>query len=253
MSFLDEIQNYKKDVYEILKDQEMLSYEGAELFLLDSEDFSKIYGIYEAALIELKKEKFERKNSNPFHKVAKLFGDKHDSIIAYKLYVKHKYKNICDEQNVRKRILASFEIEKNKIEKLTRNALKENAKVIDEVFKEKIKEEENQKIQKLTEMKDFLISNFENLEIVISTYRKEHKYPTIKTVNINQIDSIEHLRLEVPNIMHCHDNIILLNESLEVKEKKVSIEGNISRKNSKHIQFMVDSIHAFADIYYKIK
>ncbi len=253
MSFLDEILNYKKAVSEILREQEKIEYEGAVLYLLDSNDFCKVYSLYENALAELKAEKIERKNSNPFHKVAKLFGDYENPIIAYKLYVKHKYKNICDEDNVKKRIAASYEIEKNKIEKIARNTIKEHGREIDEVLKNKIKEEENQKIIALTEMNNFLLANFDKLEIVISTYRKEHKYPTIKTVNVKQIDSIEHLRLEVPNIMHCHSNIILLNESLEVKESQISLDGNIARKNSKHIQFMVDSINAFADIYYKFR
>ena len=60
MSFLDEILNYKKAVSEILREQEKIEYEGAVLYLLDSNDFCKVYSLYENALAELKAEKIER-------------------------------------------------------------------------------------------------------------------------------------------------------------------------------------------------
>lgn len=270
MSRLNELDNTKSAIADILKDQEMMEYNGAEIYLLDSDDYRLIYNMYLQAIEELKLTNPE-KVKNPFQNVAKLFGDMNSPIIAYKLYIKQKYKNIKDKEKVRKKIDALYEIEKHKIAKNIKNTLLEYEDKSDEVFKEKLKEDERIQKEELTIKYNFLVANFNNLEVVISTFRNGLVYPTIKTVNSNQIDSIEHLRAEVPNIIHCHENIVLLNTKEELeksreiyeksKEKKEdfeeqrekSIEGNITRKNSTHLEFMKDAIHSFADIYYKVK
>ena len=52
MSRLNELDNTKSAIADILKDQEMMEYNGAEIYLLDSDDYRLIYKcrVYSLAL-----------------------------------------------------------------------------------------------------------------------------------------------------------------------------------------------------------
>lgn len=237
MSLKDDITSIKFNVLELLKDKEKIEFNEAELYFLKSEDFLKIYEIYKDAKKIFNDSNEKRKSSDPFFQVAKLFGDDKTSIIAYKFFLKHKYKNITDKKKIEDRIDALHLIEINKIKKNHEDYIAENKDSFDAAFIQNLKNELEEDIQEIKDKKKFLIDNFDDLEIKISTFKEFKEYPTIKTINTNQVDSVEHLRIEVPNVIHAHTNIFLLDEDM--------------RKDAKHIKFILEAKKAFADIYYK--
>ncbi|KAB7884620.1 hypothetical protein [Poseidonibacter ostreae] len=237
MSLKNDILFFKSEVLSILNTNEKMEYEGSSLYFLNQEKFLEIYKLYEAATKTFNESKLSRKAKDPFFQIAKLFGDKENQIIAYKLYIKHKYKNITDKEKVKHKIDAIHSIEINKIN----NNLAELIKNTNDNYQvTKLKKEADKKIKSVIEKKEFLLKDFENLDIVISTFKKKDTYPTIKVINTKQEAKIEHLRLEVPNIINTHNNMFVLDED------------NL-RKNAKHIKFLLEAEHAFADIFFKKK
>lgn len=237
MSLKNDILFFKSQVLSILSTNEKMEYEGSSLYFLNQEKFIEIYTIYEAATKTFNESKLSRKAKDPFFQIAKLFGDKENQIIAYKLYIKHKYKNITDKEKVKHKIDAIHSIEINKINSHLAELIKNTN---DNYQVTKLKKEAEKKIKSVIEKKEFLLKDFENLDIVISTFKKKDTYPTIKVINTKQEAKIEHLRLEVPNIINTHNNMFVLDED------------NL-RKNANHIKFLLEAEHAFADIFFKKK
>lgn len=220
-----------------------ISYEDADIFLVEQEYFNHIQTLYLSAESLFKKDfdlkiKHKGKSKDPFYQIAKILNPDYQ-VIAYKTFLKHKYVNITDEIKVKNRIDVEHLIEINEIKKYYSELREENKDVFSNEKLIELELEEKERIEHIKKMKAFLIEEFKFLDIRITTFRDDKMYPTIKMIDSNGKDSQEYLRLEVPNILHVHKNVFILQPGY--------------RKDARHIKFVLTAEHAFGQIYFKRK
>lgn len=210
-------------------------YENSEIYFVDERQIEII------KLLQISASKiptFTKKYNDPFFQFAKVLN-KDYAAIAYKTFMKHKYKNVKDPEKVKDRIKKDFEITSYEIRKFYRNLLLEKANEIDENLRMKLNEEEAEKLEKVLEKKEFLLNNFEKLDIRITTFRDNDIYPHIKFIDVIEEEAVDYLRTEVPNILYAHKNIFIIQPGY--------------RKDANHIRFVLNAEHAFGEIFYKEK
>lgn len=225
----------RKELQTILDNSfKKINYENADIYFVNSEQIEiiKLLHISASKLI------FNRKPNEPFFQFAKILN-KDFPAIAYKTFMKHKYKNVTDPEKVKHRIEKEYEITTNELRKHNRNFLAENANEIDDNLRQKIIDEESTKLEEAKRTRDYLISNFHNLDIRITTFKENDEYPHIKFLDVAEEETRDYLRTEVPNILYAHKNIFILQPGY--------------RKDAKHIRFVLEAEHAFGEIFYKEK
>ncbi|WP_418181268.1 hypothetical protein ACNSOL_12230 (plasmid) [Aliarcobacter lanthieri] len=241
----------KASLEEILNDCQIISYENTNIYLINDIKFIQIKRLYSYSKdlfnIEIEKikqkevgkNKKSKKNNDHFYDFGKILNFSEFPIIAYKPFMKHKYINITDPEKVKKRIEKEYTISKSKLAKSYEELLNANKDSIDEDFIQKIKTEQENKLLDMDEKLILLKTNFQNLDIRITTFTNEVLYPHVRLIDAEGEESISFLRSGVPNILYAHQNLFLLKDGY--------------RKNANHIKFVCEATHAFGEVFYKEK
>lgn len=240
----------KRSLEYILEDCEKITVENTDIFIVDDVKFIEIKKLYACAKYlaenELAEEKKSEENGEkkrakrgPFYNFGKILNLDEYPIIAYKTFLKHKYINITDKEKVKKQIEREYGVAKNKTNGFYDKLLEAQKDIIDEELENKIKKERNDKLADIEKEFKFIEENIDSLDIRITTFREDKKYPHIRLIDVNEEEYIDFLRAEVPNILYGHRNIF------EMKEDY--------RKDARHIKFILDATHAFGEIFYKKK
>lgn len=215
-------------------DENELTHE-VRLFLVNEEIYNKIQAL-SAKANSLKKETRTKHDKDPFYYVCKIINP--DGIPAYKYEMKtqEKYLSIKNKEIIQNRMESEFVIFKNK-------KMKSLEEIEDLEQKEKLKQKVSDEISYAAQMKNYILENFDDLDVVISGYemRKQRAmiyYTRTKKSPIdNKLSLQEYLRTELPNILYYVD-------STKDKNKRADFHQRELLKLYKH---------GFGTIYFKEK
>lgn len=222
----------------LLENKRFIEYDNSKIYLVDNKTFKDIYDIYLNTIDIFENSKAKRKAKDPFFQIAKIIiPDK--QFIAYKPFKKHKYKNITDPIKVKEKIIKSHAIALEKTDSFANQQILKYKDKLNDELRAKIKQEAIDKKNYINKMKNFLLENYDLLDIRITSFKDKKIYPAIRLIDTTGESYTDYIRVEVPNIINAHENIFLLDDEY--------------RKDAKHIKFVLSAKHAFEQIFYTYK
>lgn len=240
----------KRSLDLILEECQQIKLENTITYIVDDVKFIQIKKLHLCSeyLANSEKEEEKRKAKEDgkektkrghFYNFGKILNFNEYPIIAYRTFLKHKYVNITDKDKVEKQIQREYAIAQNQTNSFYATLLESQKDNIDEELENKIKTERDDKLKVIHNEYGFIKENLDNLDVRITTFREDHKYPHIRLIDINGKEAIDFLRAEVPNILYAHRNLF------EMKDDY--------RKDANHIKFVLNAKHAFGEVFYKEK
>ena len=197
-----------KKIEGILDNSKKINYKGIELYLISKIELDKILDLELSIREENEANGIKRKNH--FYDYAKIINPNAPAF-KYSLSMKHKKKEIFDPVKVKNTLPKEFEIWKN----TERVKLKKSIENPDSAITDKqailLKEELETRISIDEEQIQKVLANFNNYDVVISTFEEYTYYPSLYysmegTDSKKGSSSDTHLRQDVPNLLWYEDN-----------------------------------------------
>ncbi len=232
----------RKDVEDILKSYPSLLVHEATLYIVDKQAIDKLKDIERLLVMEYSQYSAEheastlkKKGRPPVEKyslasIVKVINFD-EACNAYQTYISESWKQVNNREKVKSRIDAEFDKHKNKLRKFTKKKLEE--KGVSKDIQAEIERSIEKELKEAEKERDYILANFDKLDVRISTYFERVKYAGLswfikgeKQMNVN-------LRKEVPNVLWF--------EELE----------NRVRKDNKLVKFLSEAKRAYGDVFYR--
>ena len=199
--------NIHKKIQSILQNAKRIDYHEIVLYLINKEQLDDILALelmVRAANLEQGKKK-----KNHFYDYAKIINPEYPAF-KYTLSMKHKKKEIFDPAKVQKALPAEFEIWKNKERVQLEKKIKDPDSAITDDQAKLLREELEQEIVISQQNIQKVMENFNDYDVVISTFEEYTYYPALYYVmelpENKSKPSDTHLRQDVPNLLWFHDD-----------------------------------------------
>jgi len=190
----------------ILENTRQIEYKGIVLHLLSTESMQEVLALELSVRADNIEKGVEKKNH--FYDYAKIINPEH-SAFKYTLSMKHKKKEIFDPYKVQKALPAEFEIWKNKSRVQLEKEIKDEKNAITDDQALILRDNLEKEIELSRINIEKVIENYENYDVVISTFEEYTYYPALYYVmeqNGKNKPSDTHLRQDVPNLLWYEDN-----------------------------------------------
>ena len=183
-----------------------IDYQDIKLYLLNEQELKKVLDLEQRVRADNIENGIKKKNH--FYDYAKIINPKYPAF-KYTLSMKHKKKEIFDPVKVRKALPAEFEIWKNKSRAELEREIKEPENAITDSQAKILRKKLEKDIELARHNIEKVLENFENYDVVISTFEQYTYYPALYYVmelpNGKSKPSDTHLRKDVPNLLWFHD------------------------------------------------
>jgi len=196
-------------------------YEGATIYLLGEKALNEVLFL-EAGVrgMAMEKGEIKSKNKDPFYHFAKILNPKYPAF-KYNFYLAHKHKEIFDRNKIREAIPAEIEIWKNTERKHLEEKIAGIKPPISQEDADKMREALENSISIDLQTVEHLMENFDEYDVVITSYEQKKYYPciyfTLDTSSDYEGDDPEekikyykkqnaHLRKDVPNLLWFKDD-----------------------------------------------
>jgi len=185
-----------------------IEYNGIDLYLLNTEELNQVLALELTVRADNIEHGVEKKNH--FYDYAKIINPEYPAF-KYTLSMKHKKKEIFDRAKVKQALPAEFEIWKNKARSDLKKQIEEPESSITDSQAIILKEALEKEIVLSEHNINKVLSDFENFEVVISTFEQYTYYPALYYVVEARADSKSkaadtHLRKDVPNLLWFEDD-----------------------------------------------
>jgi len=190
----------------ILENTRQIEYKGIVLHLLSTETMQEVLALELSVRADNIENGVEKKNH--FYDYAKIINPEH-STFKYTLSMKHKKKEIFDPYKVQKALPAEYEIWKNKSRVQLEKEIKDEKNAITDDQAVILRERLEKEIELSRISIEKVMDNYENYDVVISTFEEYTYYPALYYVmedNGKNKPSDTHLRQDVPNLLWYEDN-----------------------------------------------
>ncbi len=198
--------NIKAELNNILATARAIDYQEITLYLLNERELKQILDLEQRVRADNIEKGVEKKNH--FYDYAKIINPKYPAF-KYTLSMKHKKKEIFDPVKVRKALPAEFEIWKNKSRAELEREIKDPQNAITDSQAKILRKQLEKDIELAKHNIEKVLDNFENYDVVISTFEQYTYYPALYYVmelpNGKSKPSDTHLRKDVPNLLWFHD------------------------------------------------
>lgn len=191
---------------EILANVKGIEYNGIVLYLISTEVLQEVLKLELAVRSDNIENGIEKKNH--FYDYAKIINPDYPAF-KYTLSMKHKKKEIFDPFKVQKSLPAEYEIWKNKSRVELEREIKDEANAITDSQAILLREQLEKDIELAKHNIDKVLDNYENYDVVISTFEEYTYYPALYYVMEQEgknKPSDTHLRQDVPNLLWYEDN-----------------------------------------------
>lgn len=191
---------------EILTNVRSIEYNGIFLHLISTSVLQKVLELELSVRADNIENGVEKKNH--FYDYAKIINSDYPAF-KYTLSMKHKKKEIFDPFKVRKALPAEYEIWKNKSRVKLENEIKNEENAITDEQAKILREELEKDIELAKHNIDKVLENYENYDVVISTFEEYTYYPALYYVMEQEGKNKAadtHLRQDVPNLLWYEDN-----------------------------------------------
>jgi len=196
----------KKELISILKNSKKIDYQGIVLYLIDKKVLYRVLEL--ELLVRMENEEKGIKKKNYFYDYAKIINPKYPAF-KYTLSMKHKKKEIFDPQKVKQYLPAEFEVWKNKSRVDLEKKIKDPESAITDEQAIKLRAKLEKEIDIAQQKIEKVLDNFNNYDVVISTFEYYTYYPALYFVmeqDGKNKASDTHLRQDVPNLLWFEDN-----------------------------------------------
>ena len=190
----------------VLENTRQIEYKGIVLYLLSTSQMQKILALELSVRADNIENGIEKKNH--FYDYAKIINPEFPAF-KYTLSMKHKKKEIFDPFKVQKALPAEYEIWKNKSRVQLEKEIKDEANAITDDQAKLLREELEKEIELSRINIEKVMDNYENYDVVISTFEEYTYYPALYYVmeqNNKNKPADTHLRQDVPNLLWYEDN-----------------------------------------------
>jgi len=191
---------------EILANVKGIEYNGIVLYLISTEVLQEVLKLELAVRSDNIENGIEKKNH--FYDYAKIINPDYPAF-KYTLSMKHKKKEIFDPYKVQKALPAEYEIWKNKSRVELEREIKDEANAITDSQAILLREQLEKDIELAKHNIDKVLENYENYDVVISTFEEYTYYPALYYVMEQKGKNKAadtHLRQDVPNLLWYEDN-----------------------------------------------
>ncbi|CAA6811000.1 MAG: Unknown protein [uncultured Sulfurovum sp.] len=196
----------KEELSSVLMNSRSIEYQGVVLHLLSDTEMEKVLALELTVHANDIEKGLEKKNH--FYDYAKIINSEF-SAFKYTLSMKHKKKEIFDPFKVRKALPAEYEIWKNKSRVQLEKEIKDEKNAITDDQAKILREQLEKDIELAKYNVDKVLDNYENYDVVISTFEDYTYYPALYYVMEEKGKnkaSDTHLRQDVPNLLWYEDN-----------------------------------------------
>jgi len=196
----------KEELISILRNSKKIDYQGIVLYLIGKKELDKILAL--ELSIRMENEEKGIKKKNHFYDYAKIINPKYPAF-KYTLSMKHKKKEIFDPQKVKQYLPAEFEVWKNKSRVDLEKKIKDPESAITDEQAIKLRAKLEEEIEIAQQKIEKVLDNFNNYDVVISTFEYYTYYPALYFVmekDGKSKASDTHLRQDVPNLLWFEDN-----------------------------------------------
>jgi len=197
----------KKELISILKNSKKIDYQGIVLYLINKKVLDRVLEL--ELLVRMENEEKGIKKKNHFYDYAKIINPKYPAF-KYTLSMKHKKKEIFDPQKVKQYLPAEFEVWKNKSRVDLEKKIKDPESAITDEQAIKLRAELEKEIEIAQQKIEKVLDNFNNYDVVISTFEYYTYYPALYFVmekdGKSKASDDTHLRQDVPNLLWFEDN-----------------------------------------------
>jgi len=196
----------KKELISILKNSKKIDYQGIVLYLINKKVLDRVLEL--ELLVRMENEEKGIKKKNHFYDYAKIINPKYPAF-KYTLSMKHKKKEIFDPQKVKQYLPAEFEVWKNKSRVDLEKKIKDPESAITDEQAIKLRAKLEKEIDIAQQKIEKVLDNFNNYDVVISTFEYYTYYPALYFVmeqDGKNKASDTHLRQDVPNLLWFEDN-----------------------------------------------
>ncbi|CAA6818169.1 MAG: Unknown protein [uncultured Sulfurovum sp.] len=198
-----EVQN---ELSEILAIARVVEYKGITLYLLTPSELQQVLALELSVRADNLENGVEKKNH--FYDYAKIINPEYPAF-KYTLSMKHKKKEIFDPYKVQKALPAEYEIWKNKSRSELEKEIKDEKNAITDSQAIILRKDLEKEIDLAKHSIDKVLENYEDYDVVISTFEEYTYYPALYYVmeqdNKNKAADT-HLRQDVPNLLWYEDN-----------------------------------------------
>ncbi len=199
-------QEIEQELINILKFSKRIEYSNIILYLVDKPVLDKVLQL--ELRVRTRNEENGIKKKNHFYDYAKIINSKYPAF-KYTLSMKHKKKEIFDPVKVKKALPAEYEIWKNKSRAILERQIKEEDSSITDEEAIILRKNLEKEIALAKYNIDKVLKNYNDYDVVISTFEEYTYYPALYYVMDEPNGKIKptdtHLRKDVPNILYYHD------------------------------------------------
>jgi hypothetical protein len=199
-------QEVHQQLSKILKNKKAIEYNGIVLHLIETETLQEVLKLELSVRADNLENGIEKKNH--FYDFAKIINPDYPAF-KYTLSMKHKKKEIFDPMKVKKALPAEYEIWKNKSRAKLESEIKDEANAITDDQAKKLRAELEKEIDLAKIQVKKVLDNYENYDVVISTFEEYTYYPALYYVMEQKGKNKAadtHLRQDVPNLLWYEDN-----------------------------------------------
>jgi hypothetical protein len=190
----------------ILENTRKIDYQGIVLHLLSTQQMQEVLALELLVRADNIDKGIEKKNH--FYDYAKIINPEYPAF-KYTLSMKHKKKEIFDPHKVKKALPAEFEIWKNKSRAQLEKEIKDEKNAITDDQAALLRDKLEKEIELSRINIEKVIENYEEYDVVISTFEEYTYYPALYYVmeqNGKNRPADTHLRQDVPNLLWYEDN-----------------------------------------------
>ena len=196
----------KEELASLLLNSRSIEYKGVVLHLLSNSEMQQVLALELSVRANNIENGIEKKNH--FYDYAKIINAEF-SAFKYTLSMKHKKKEIFDPYKVQKALPAEYEIWKNKSRVELEKEIKDEENAITDSQALILRKDLEKEIDLAKHYIDKVLANYEEYDVVISTFEEYTYYPALYYVmeqdNKNK-PADTHLRKDVPNLLWYEDN-----------------------------------------------
>lgn len=196
-------------------------YQGAHIYLLDKKVLDEVLFL-EAGVrgIVMEKKGLDIKTKDPFYPFAKILNPKYPAF-KHSYYLAHRHKEIFNRTKIKDAIDGEINIWKNSERKALEERIADTETPISKVDADKMRKELEMQISIDEQTIEELKNNFEEYDVVITSFEQKKYYPsiyfTLDTSSDYEGDDPEkkrkyykkkdaHLRKDVPNLLWFKDD-----------------------------------------------
>ncbi|CAA6798367.1 MAG: Unknown protein [uncultured Sulfurovum sp.] len=190
----------------MLETARAIEYKGITLCLLSHSELEQVLALELSVRADNIENGVEKKNH--FYDYAKIINPDYPAF-KYTLSMKHKKKEIFDPYKVQKALPAEYEIWKNKSRVELEKEIKDEENAITDSQAIILRKDLEKEIELAKHNIDKVLENYENYDVVISTFEEYTYYPALYYVMEQKGKNKAadtHLRQDVPNLLWYEDN-----------------------------------------------